>query len=517
MMSGREQLEGVDPRRPAPRRRRDGLFQVARQGRTYWNILYLLSAFPLGLTYFVILITGFSTGLGTAVIGVGLVLLVVMLWVVWMLAGLERALVRRLLGATIAPPSAPYPPFFSWGRDLLVYVRQPLTWKSLVYLLLEFPFGVLSFCLTITLLSVSLSLLLYPLTTPIELTIGSHPGHSGGYQPGTLVMLIWQSIPQPWALILDTLLLLTTPVVGVVLAVGSLHVLNGMAQCWGHFAGIMLGESDGERELAEARARAAREQARAESADQRRRELILNVSHELRTPIANIRGHVESLRPPLDERLAESEKQRYLGIVAREAERLSALVDDLLALARADTDELRLDIRPTSVGAIVEEIYEALAPLAQRDREVTLVRTIAANLPYALADRDRLAQVLLNLARNAITATPPGGLVFLDVERAGPGYLVLMVSDTGHGIPEEDLERVFERFYRVDTARTRAGGGFGLGLSIVRDLVQAMGGTVTAAATEGGGSCFRVLLRAVPTDPDSPASEPATGRHVALE
>jgi two-component system phosphate regulon sensor histidine kinase PhoR len=261
----------------------------------------------------------------------------------------------------------------------------------------------------------------------------------------------------------------------------------------------MLSENMTEQQLVEARARAARGEARAESADQRRRELIVNVSHELRTPIANIRGHVESLRPPLDDRLSEADKQQYLAIVAREAERLSALVDDLLALARADADELHIEVRPIPVGLIVEEVYQSLAPLAQRDRQVTLVRTIAPDLPYALADSDRLAQVLLNLARNAITATPVGGLVFLDLERADPEHLALTVSDTGHGIPEEDLERVFERFYRVDTARPRATGGFGLGLSIVRDLVQAMGGTVNASSTAGSGSCFRVLLRIAPT------------------
>ncbi|MGH2345040.1 MAG: sensor domain-containing protein [Chloroflexota bacterium] len=506
-MAGSEHLEGPEYRKSASPVQRAGLLRVARQGRTYRNILYLLIAFPLGITYFVILITGFSTGLGTAVIGIGLVLLVVMVWVIWMFAALERALARILLGVRIAAPSSPSPPLFSRRAQLLVYVRQPLTWKSLVYLLLEFPFGVASFCLTVTLLSVSFSLLFYPLASLVDLAIRSGTGNGNGIDGFTLDQLIWQNVSQPWAALLDVVLLLAIPAVGAALTTGSLHVLNGMAQGWGHFAGIMLGESGGERELAAARALAAREQARAESADQRRSELILNVSHELRTPIANIRGHVESLRPPLDERLSEPEKQRYLAIVAREAARLSALVDDLLALARADTDQLRLDIRPISVGLIVEEVHEALAPLAHRDREVTMVRKISPNLPYALADRDRLAQVLLNLARNAITATPVGGLVFLDLERADPEHLALIVSDTGHGIPEEDLEHVFERFYRVDTARTRATGGFGLGLSIVRDLVRAMGGMVTATSTEGSGSSFRVLLRAVPIGADASSSD----------
>ena len=496
MMSSSTPQEGSEPRKHLLRGPRGALFRVARRRQTYLNLAYLIIAFPLGLNYFVVLITGLATGIGTAIIGIGLLLLLATLGAVWVMATMERALTRTLLGVTITPPVRPTFPTTS-RQHLKAILRRPVTWKSLIYLMLEFPFGVVSFCLTTILLSLSLSLLVYPLITAITLTIGSHPGNSGAFQPDTLVRLIWQDIPLPWAPILDALLLMITPAVGAALLTASLHALNGLAQGWGQFARVMLSESMTEQQLAEARARAARGEARAESADQRRRELIVNVSHELRTPIANIRGHVESLRPPLDDRLSEGDKQQYLAIVAREAERLSALVDDLLALARADADELHLEVRPIPAGLIVEEVYQSLAPLAQRDRQVTLVRTIAPDLPYALADSGRLAQVLLNLTRNAITATPVGGLVFLDLERADPEHLALTVSDTGHGIPEEDLERVFERFYRVDTARPRATGGFGLGLSIVRDLVQAMGGTVAATSTEGSGSCFRVLLRVV--------------------
>jgi two-component system, OmpR family, phosphate regulon sensor histidine kinase PhoR len=469
------------------------LLGVIRQGRSYLNILYLLLAFPFGLTYFIILVVGFAVGIGTAVIGVGLLILLVMLWATTIMASFERLMARILLRTEITAPSRSRSAHSPWRAQFKAFLRRSVFWKSLVYLLLEFPFGVLSFCLTITLLSVSLSLVVYPLITAIGLTIGSHSGSTGDFQPDTLVLLIWRDIPQPFAPILDTLLLLATPALGVVLTATTFHALNGMAYGWGRFARLMLGESAAEQALAEARALAAREEARAERSDQRRRQLIVNVSHELRTPIANIRGHVESLRPPLDERLSEAEKQRYLGIVARETERLSTLVDDLLALARADADELHLAIRPTSVGPIVEEVYQALAPLAHRERQVSLVRTIAADLPKALADGDRLAQVLLNLTRNAVTATPVGGLVFLD--------LTLTVSDTGSGIPEAERDRVFERFYRVDTARTRTTGGFGLGLSIVRDLMQAMGGTVIVSGVEGSGCSFRVILRIAP-DPE---------------
>jgi two-component system phosphate regulon sensor histidine kinase PhoR len=198
---------------------------------------------------------------------------------------------------------------------------------------------------------------------------------------------------------------------------------------------------------------------------------------------------------PEDEPPSQAETRRYVGIIAHEAERLGVLVDDLLALARADAHELRLEVRPVAVGEVVEEVYQTLEPLAHRERQVTLVRQAPAHLPPALADRDRLAQVLLNLVRNAITYTPEGGIVSIALEQPDPDHLALTVSDTGAGIAPEDLERVFERFYRTDVSRSRATGGSGLGLSIVRDLVEAMGGAVSATSTPGEGSRFRVTLR----------------------
>jgi signal transduction histidine kinase len=275
----------------------------------------------------------------------------------------------------------------------------------------------------------------------------------------------------------------------------ALHAFNGLAFAWGHFARLMLGMSDSAQQLAEARAIAARERTRAQRADQSRRELIVNVSHELRTPVANISGHVETLLMADAQSISEEDARRYLEIVAREVARLSSLIDDLLSLARADADELKLDVRPISAGDVVEEVYQSLAPLAKRDRQVKLVRNITPELPLALADRDRLAQVLLNLVRNAITHTPAGGIVAVSLALADDGSLVILVADTGIGIKHDELERIFDRFYRTDASRARASGGFGLGLSIVRDLLQAMGGAVSVTSTPGEGSQFRVILR----------------------
>jgi two-component system, OmpR family, phosphate regulon sensor histidine kinase PhoR len=279
-------------------------------------------------------------------------------------------------------------------------------------------------------------------------------------------------------------------------------VCDGLTFVWGKFAQITLGVSDEALRLEEARAATRRAQSQAAQADQSRRELIVNISHELRTPIANIRGHAESLLLAAEAAdgaaTSPEETKRYLTIIARESERLSALVDDLLALARAEAGELRLEIRPVSVSGVFDEVYEALAPLARRERQVTLTREPVEDAPPVLADRQRLAQILLNLARNAITYTPAGGIVSLSIERPDHYHLSLVVADTGVGIPQEELERVFERFYRADASRARATGGFGLGLAIVRDLAQAMGGVVTAESVVGQGSRFRVTLPIAP-------------------
>ena len=139
-----------------------------------------------------------------------------------------------------------------------------------------------------------------------------------------------------------------------------------------------------------------------------------------------------------------------------------------------------------------------MAPLARRERQVTLTRSIPPDLPLVLADRQRLMQVLLNLVRNAITYTPAGGIVSISLERSDATQVALIVADTGMGIPPEELERVFERFYRTDASRARSTGGFGLGLAIVRDLVTAMGGSISAESTVGEGSRFRLLLHVAP-------------------
>jgi signal transduction histidine kinase len=384
-----------------------------------------------------------------------------------------------------------------WDR-LVAYLRNPVTWKSFVYLVLKVPFGVAAFALTAALLLGSLLLTLAPALYGIANWL-----YNAGLRQVIAQFTDLLEVAHAWlgisgrveAQALAFTFLLTA--LGIFLLAVSLHVLNGAAAGWGWFARQMLGVSPTALQLAEARALTAEARRRAEQAEQGRRQLILDASHELRTPVATIRAHIDSLQLLDGDQLSEKVRD-YLGVSQRELERLSALVDDLLMLARADADGLQLDLRPVAVGAVVEEVYEALGPLAEHERQVTLVRTIAEDTPLAYADRDRLGQVLLNLVRNAITYTPAGGLVSLDVAAgAEPGTVALTVTDTGIGITEDDLEHVFERFYRSDASRARHTGGFGLGLSIVRNLVRAMGGTVVAERMPVGGSRFRVTLRAV--------------------
>jgi signal transduction histidine kinase len=246
---------------------------------------------------------------------------------------------------------------------------------------------------------------------------------------------------------------------------------------------------------------------RAESLLRAKRDLVANVSHELRTPLASIRGHTESLLMEDLEDGAER-RHRYLDVIHRETERLNRLIGDLFDLSTAEVGALPLTLQPVSLGDVVAEVAESFRPIARRERQITLVSTIEPDLPSAWADRARVVQILSNLLRNALRHTPEGGLVSIRVERDAD-FVRTTVEDTGVGIAPEHLARVFERFYRGDNARDRASGGVGLGLAIVRELVEAMDGTVHAASTIGEGSRFSFALPLA----SEPAS-PTPGRQV---
>jgi signal transduction histidine kinase len=216
------------------------------------------------------------------------------------------------------------------------------------------------------------------------------------------------------------------------------------------------------------------------------RRFVADVSHELRTPLTAMRGNLEILRrgaarnpQQLDESLAAME---------REVNRLVRLASDLLLLAQAETGAA-LRHEPVALDELVLEVVRDLAPLAHG---VALAPDVAEQVA-ALGDRDRIKQALLNMVVNALQHTPAGGKVCVALERVGQRAR-LSVSDTGTGIAETDLARVFDRFYRADKARSRVSGGAGLGLAIVKWVADAHGGTVEARSTPGQGSLFVLWL-----------------------
>jgi len=235
-----------------------------------------------------------------------------------------------------------------------------------------------------------------------------------------------------------------------------------------------------------------------------RQVLVASISHELRTPLAIIHAHLENLlehRPmPAGRAPAQMAEQEdipvpcaTLAALQSETERLAGLVDDLFALSRAETGGLHVSRQQVDVAALVDEVAALMRPLAQQEGHLALSVQAAPGLPHAAADPDRLRQILANLVRNAVRHTPDGGISVLSVW-AEDRWVVIGVADTGEGIPPDHLPHIFEPFYRVDQARRRSSGGAGLGLALVREFVEAMGGQVTVQSTPGEGSYFRVLL-----------------------
>jgi two-component system phosphate regulon sensor histidine kinase PhoR len=240
-------------------------------------------------------------------------------------------------------------------------------------------------------------------------------------------------------------------------------------------------------------------------ADQVRRDFVANVSHELRTPLTAIRGYVEAL---LDGP-STADARRFMEVIARHTLRMERLVSDLLRLARLDAGQETADRVPCAVSGLVTAAEHDLHTVleARKQRVVTSVGDGAETISV---DAAKFHDVLRNLLENASNYSPEGGTIEVTIDRTEDG-LRIRVADRGPGIPEADLTRIFERFYRVDRSRTRDPGGTGLGLSIVRHLVQLHGGRVSAANREGGGALFTVILPAVPPEVGQEPEEPSDG------
>ncbi len=223
-------------------------------------------------------------------------------------------------------------------------------------------------------------------------------------------------------------------------------------------------------------------------ADQVRRDFVANVSHELRTPLTAIRGYVEAL---LDES-PNDQAREFLQIIFRHSARMERLVGDLLRLARLDARQEPLQLTRVDIANVLEAVRSELAPLFDA-RAIALDISRPAGRLELMSDGAKLHDILRNLLENAATYTPEGSRVTVTARR-DDGSTIVEVADSGPGIPAEDLERVFERFYRVDKSRARNPGGTGLGLSIVKHLVQLLGGEVSAANRPEGGAVFTLRL-----------------------
>lgn len=224
--------------------------------------------------------------------------------------------------------------------------------------------------------------------------------------------------------------------------------------------------------------------------EQLKSQFVSDVSHELRTPLTAIRGAAETL---LDGDVPASDQERFLTSIVAESDRLARLANDLLALQRIEGATGELPLRIIDLRTAAERVASAFAPLME-DRGVRL--TISGESPTVLGDQDRIQQVIANLVDNASRHVGSGGRV--EVQLGGEGdWAFLSVVDDGPGIPEEDLPRLFDRFYRSQPSRDRSTGGSGLGLAIVKAIVTAHGGTIQAANRPGGGSRFTVRLPAL--------------------
>lgn len=221
---------------------------------------------------------------------------------------------------------------------------------------------------------------------------------------------------------------------------------------------------------------------------------LADISHELRTPLTSMRGNVD-----LMQRMHEYDEESMI-VIQEEMERMSRLLGDLLLLARADTGGLPLIRDVVELDNLLFDVYRQVDRI---DKTVTMELTEVDQV-RVMGDADRLKQLLLNLVDNAIKYTPPGGRISLSLAK-DKNWAQLSVSDTGVGIPAEDLPHIFDRFYRVDKARSRAQGGSGLGLSIAKWIVQAHAGTIQVQSTPGVGTTFLVTLPVI----EAPASEQA--------
>lgn len=229
--------------------------------------------------------------------------------------------------------------------------------------------------------------------------------------------------------------------------------------------------------------------------DDARREFVANVSHELRTPLTNIRSYTETLLDAAGDIPIDTEKQ-FLGVISSESERMARIVTDLLTLSKLDYGRMELRMTRFSLADMLHNVANAMKLTAEDSGHELAVDT-PDDLPKIVGDRERIEQVVVNILSNAVKYTPSGGHIRLSARELSGNRVRITVEDDGVGIPAADVPRLFERFYRVDKARSRAAGGTGLGLAIAKEIVEQHEGKIALASEYGKGTTVTITL---PTD-----------------
>jgi signal transduction histidine kinase len=236
--------------------------------------------------------------------------------------------------------------------------------------------------------------------------------------------------------------------------------------------------------------------------DNLKSEFVSTVSHELRTPMTSIKGYADLMLMGATGGMSDSQ-QRYLQVIKNNADRLHMLVNDLLDISRIETNKTVLDLRPLDVAQVVNEVLEGHlhGRIQNQKKQVNIETDMAPSLPLVQADQAKLTQILTNLLDNAFNYTPEDGQITVSAWADG-SFVSVSVADTGIGISQKNLHKIFERFFRSESAEVQSVPGTGLGLAIVRSLIQMHGGRLNVESEIGQGSTFTFTLPIVIQDSD---------------
>jgi signal transduction histidine kinase len=257
------------------------------------------------------------------------------------------------------------------------------------------------------------------------------------------------------------------------------------------------------RELSDKNRQLEESYAKLKELDRLKSNFLATMSHELRTPLTSVIGYSEMMLEGLGGPLT-AEQREYLGIIMEKGENLLQLITSILDISKIEAGRVRLVLSEVDAAQVMRDAVATVLPLARK--KGLKVACEPGNLPRFQADRDKVRQCLVNLCSNAVKFTPAGGSITVTADKLPDERIAMRVTDTGIGIPEEHVTRVFEVFYQVDGSSTREYGGAGLGLAIVKSFVEAHGGEVSVTSTPGAGSTFSVVLPIRP--PPTPAVTP---------